>query len=149
MRGVSVGSCISLVSDNGFEFLGGIDVLLDFLLNGGALAKVLCLVDFKHLGCEVCRIAGAEFLYGINTGCFEKFGELGAYTLDAEEVCMVDPGEDEIVADAGFFLESLATLCVLTFFQKLIYGFDACSDKLFSINGADTLNVDDFVSHNL
>jgi len=149
MRGVSVGSCISLVSDNGFEFLGGIDVLLDFLLNGGALAEVLYLVDFEHLGCEVCSVAGTEFLYGIYTGCFEKFGELRAYTFDAEEVCMVDPGEDEVVADAGNFLKSLAAFCVLTFFQKLIYGFDACSDKLFSINGADTLNVDDFVSHNL
>jgi hypothetical protein len=62
---------------------------------------------------------------------------------------MIDPGEDEIATDAGLFFKSLAALRAATFFEKLIYSLDAGSNEFFGVHGADSLNVDNFVSHNL
>ena len=61
-----------LVGYLGFQFLGKIDEFLDFLLHGSALAQVLGLVDFQHLGGQVGGIAVTEFLDGIYAGGFQE-----------------------------------------------------------------------------
>ena len=60
---------------------------------------------------------------------------------------MVNPSEDELTGDFSLFLKLLAALCGLACLEKLVYGFDACSYKLFSINRSDALDVDNLVSH--
>ena len=137
---------IDLVGYLGFEFLGGIDVLLDFFLDGGALAKVLGLVDFQHLGGQVGGVAVAKFLHGVHTGGLQELGELRANALYAEEVGMIHPGEDEVTTDTGLVFQFFTSLGSSALFKKLIYGFNANCNEFFCINGADTLNVDDFVS---
>ena len=60
---------------------------------------------------------------------------------------MVYPSEDEVSADTGLVFKFLAALGSGALFKKLIYGFNAYCNKLFGINRADSLDVNDFVSH--
>ena len=138
-----------LVGDLRFEGLGGVDELLDFGLGGDAAGEMFLLVDFEHLLCEVVGAAGREFLYGVHAGGFKQLGELGTYTMDAEEVSMVDPCEDEFVRNAGGFFEFCAAFRASAAFEQLIDCEDACSNEFFAVDGADALDVFDFVGHNI
>ena len=129
------------------EDLGLVDHLLDHNLGGNNLGEILLLVHLSHLGDEVGGDPMLKFLHGVNTGGLEKLGELGAYTLDTEEVSMVDPCEDKLASDSGDLLELFAALRGLSFLKKLIYSYNAGGDKLLSVDRTNALDVDNLVSH--
>ena len=107
---------------------------------------MLLLVDLGNLGGEVRGVAVAEFLHGVHAGGLEQLGELRADALDAEQVRMVHPREDEVVTDAGGLLDFLAALRGGAFLKQLGDGLNTGGDELLSVDRADTLDVDDLVS---
>ena len=108
---------------------------------------MLGLVDFQHFGGEVGSVAVAEFLHGVHTGGFQQFCELRADTLNTEKVCVIHPGEDEVSTDTGFFFQLLTAFGGGTGGKQFFICVDTCSDEFFCENRANTLNVNNFVSH--
>ena len=136
-----------LVGHDRIEGLGELDELRDFLLDRGAAAEVLLFVHLGELGGEIRSIAVAELFHGVHTGGLEQFGELRADTLDAEQVRMVHPRENAAVIDTGGILDGLTALGVGALLEELVYGFNADANELLGVHRADTLNVDNLVSH--
>ena len=108
---------------------------------------MLLLIDLGHLCNEVGGDPVLEFLHGVDSGCLEKFGELRTDALDAEEICMVYPCEDELAGNAGCLLKFLAALGSLSPFKELVNCFNACGDEFLGIDRSYALNVDNLVSH--
>lgn len=87
---------------------------------------MLLFVHLKEFGGEVRGVAVAEFLHGIHTGGLEQFGELRADAVDAEQVGVVDPGEDTAVVDTGRLFDGLTALgigALLGFLFFLLFYF--------------------------
>ena len=98
----------SSIGDNGFESLGSFHHLLNLLQRRYATNEVLLIVGLFQLWLQVFWHAVTEFLHGVHAGSFQKFSKLRTYALDAEEVCMVGPAEDEFVTDVGLLCQLLA-----------------------------------------
>lgn len=108
---------------------------------------MLFVVDLFHLCCEVLGIAMAEFLYGVDTGCLKKFGKLRTDAVDAEQVGVVGPAQNQFWADAGFFGEFFASFRGGCRLQQVVGSFDAGVFKCACIGFANTLDFDNFISN--
>ena len=80
-----------------------VDHLLNFAHGRHTVADVLSSVGLLQLRLQILCHAMTEFLHGINTSSFEQLGKLRTYTVDAEQVGMVGPAQDELLADACLF----------------------------------------------
>ena len=136
-----------LVCHLSWKFLSLIDHLLYLLLYWDTTYKMLLLVHFNHLCCEIVSSAVSKFLYCINTSCLKKFSELRAYTLHAIKICMVAPLEDKFARDASLLLESLTASWSRTFFTKLSGIIYARCNEFLSISCAYAFDINYFVCH--
>ena len=57
------------------------------------------LVDLNELGGKVGGYAVAQLLDGVHAGSLEQLGELRADAVDAEQVGMVGPPQDQFLGD--------------------------------------------------
>ena len=64
----------------------------------------------------------AEFLYCVYACCFEQLRELGTYAVDAHQVGMVCPSEDELCGNAACLCQFFSACWLCTFLQKVVYG---------------------------
>ena len=135
------------IGHQGLEFLCLLNHLHQFLDGGNAANKMLGVVGFLHLLCEVLGYAMTELLDGIDAGCLEQFGKLRTYALDSEQVGMVGPLQDELLADACLFCQGSTAFRSGTLCQQVLYLNDACLLELRSISLAYALDVDNLVSH--
>ena len=90
----------------------------------------------------------AQFLDGVDTGSFKQFGELRANAIDAEQVGMVGPLQNQFLADAGLLGDELAARGSLTCIKQLLNSLDTCSNQFGCIYVPNTLNVNNLVIHN-
>lgn len=110
---------------------------------------MLLLVDFLHLGDEVRGDSVTEFLNGVHPGGLKKLGELRANTLDAEQIRVVHPHENQLAGDSGLLFKFLASLGCFSSLKKLIDSVDSGCGEFLRIDRADALDVNNFVNHNL
>ena len=90
----------------------------------------------------------AELLDGVNAGSFEQLGKLWAYAVDAEEVGMVRPAQNELLADARGLSQFLAYLGGSSFVKQLADLINSGSLQFLGVNLAYTFDVNNLVIHN-
>ena len=90
-----------LVGHFGFEFLGLVDHLLNLRDGGHTATDVELGVDLLQLRLQVLSHTVTELLDGVDASFFQQLGELRTYAVDAEEVGVVGPAQDEFVASAS------------------------------------------------
>ena len=90
-----------------------------------------------------------ELLHGVNTGSFEQLGKLRTYTVDAEQVSMVGPLQNQFLADACLFSQSLTSLRGSTLLKQFAYFVNTSGNEFLCLNIANTFNVNNLVIHNL
>ena len=137
------------VLHDGFHLLGLGNHLLDFLDSGDAVGEVLLGVHGLHLGVEVGGDAVAELLDGVHTGGLEQLGELAGDALDAEEVGMVGPLEDELLADARGLGGLLAAALGGALGQQVVRGLQTGGFQLGGVHVADAFDLFKLVCHNV
>ena len=102
--------CLILVCHLWLEFLGLVDHLLNLAHGRHTVADVLSGVGLLQFRLQVLCHAMTELLHGVNTSGLEQLGELRSYTVDAEQVGMVGPLQDEFLADASLLCQGLTSL---------------------------------------
>ena len=73
-------------------------------------------VDFLQFGLQVLGHTVTELLDGVDASLLEQLGKLRAYAVDAEQVGMVGPAQNQLLADAcglGQFLAALGGSALL------------------------------------
>ena len=100
--------CLILVCHLWLEFLGLVDHLLNLAHGRHTVADVLRCIGFLQLRLQVLCHAMAELLHGVNTGSFEQLGKLRTYTIDAEQVAMVCPLQNQLRTDFRCLCQLLA-----------------------------------------
>ena len=88
-----------------------------------------------------------EFLHGVYASCFQQFSKLWADSIDAIEVGVVGPAQDELSADASFVFQCLASSRFLALLKQFFSSVNAGSNEFFCIHRANALDVDNLVSH--
>ena len=88
-----------------------------------------------------------ELLHGVNASSFEQLRELSCDAIDAHQVSVVGPLQDELAADAGCFSNSDAALGGSTLLQKVVSSSNTSSDEFLGVNLADAFDLINLVSH--
>ena len=92
--------------------LGLRDPARDFGLARDAAHELLALVDGREHASEVAAVALGEFGDAIDPGCFEQVGVLAADAVDAAQISVVDPLQQQPLADPGLLRQRLAAAAV-------------------------------------
>lgn len=86
-----------LVGHDWLKLLRLLNHFLDFRDSGNSIAEIFLLVYLYHLCLKICSDSMAELFYGVDASSFEKFCELTCYAIDAEEIGVVDPCENQLL----------------------------------------------------
>ena len=113
------------------------------------VADVLSGVGLLQFRLQVLCHAMTELLHGVNTSGLEQLGELRSYTVDAEQVGMVGPLQDEFLADASLLCQGLTSLRGSTLLEQFTYFVNTSGNEFLCVNIANTFNVNNLVIHNL
>ena len=105
-------------------------------------------IDLLQLRLQVLGHTVTELLDGVDASLLQKLGELRAYAVDAEEVGMVRPAQDELLADARGLGQLLTALGGCTLLKQFAYLVDTCGNEFLCINVAYSFDVDNLVIHN-
>ena len=143
------GSLLCLVSHLWFQFLGLVDHLLYLSDCGNTAADVELSVDLFELRLQVLGYTVTELLHGVNTCLLQQLGKLRTYAVDAEQVGMVRPAQNQFLADFCCFCQSLAALGVCTLLEQFAYLVDTSGCQLLCIDVAYTFDVNNLVIHNV
>ena len=106
-------------------------------------------VDLLELRLQVFCYAMTELLDGVDASLLEQLRELRAYAVDAEQVGMVGPAQNQFLADACGLCQLFAALGGSALLEQFAYFVDTCGNQLLCINVAYTFDVDNLVIHNL
>ena len=131
------------------KFLGLVDHLLNLAHGRHTVADVLSGVGLLQFRLQVLCHAMTELLHGVNTSGLEQLGELRSYTVDAEQVGMVGPLQDEFLADASLLCQGLTSLRGSTLLEQFTYFVNTSGNEFLCVNIANTFNVNNLVIHNL
>ena len=82
------------------KLLGLVDHLLHLTYSRHAATDVILGVDLLQLRLQILCYPVTELLHGVNPGLLQQFRELRTYAIDAEQVGMVCPAEDQFLGDA-------------------------------------------------
>ena len=100
-----------LVSHLRLQLLSLLDHLLHLRQGGYTAADVVLLVDLHQLRLQILSHAMTELLHGVDASLLKQLSELRAYAVNTEQVGMVGPAENELLADLRGFSQLLAALC--------------------------------------
>ena len=106
------------------------------------------LINLCELRLQVLCHAVAELLDGVDASLLEQLGKLGTYAIDAEQVGVVGPAENELFADARGLCQLLAALGGGTLLEQLAHLLNTCGNQLLSISVAYSFDVNNLVIHN-
>ena len=124
-----------------------VDHLLNLADSGNTSADVELSVDLLQLRLQVLSHTVTELLDGVNASLLEQLRELRTYAVDAEQVGMVGPAQDQLLADACSLCQLLAALGGSTLLEQFTYLVDTCGNELLCINVAYSFDVDNLVIH--
>ena len=74
-----------------------LDHFLDFGDSRNSVAEIFLLIDLYHFGLKICCDTMTELFHGVDASSLKKFRKLTSYAIDAEEVGMVDPCENQLL----------------------------------------------------
>lgn len=97
---------------------------------------------------EVGRNAVAQFLHGVNTGGLEELGKLTGYALDAEEIGMVCPFQNQFLGNTCLFSQLFTAFLRGSLFEQFFGSFHTCHAKLIGVHVANAFDIDNFVRQN-
>ena len=90
-----------------------------------------------------------ELLDGVDACLLEQLSKLRTYAVDAEQVGVVGPTQNQFLADACGICQFLASLGGSTLLEQFTYFVDTSGNQLLCINVAYSFDVDNLVIHNL
>ena len=82
------------------KFLGLVDHLLNLARSGNASADVELGIDLLELRLQIFCYTVTELLDGVDACLFQQLGKLWPNAIDAEEVGMVRPAQNQFLTDA-------------------------------------------------
>ncbi len=88
-----------------------------------------------------------QFFDGVHAAGLQQFSKLRTYAIDAIQVAVVRPLQNQLAADAGLLLQCLTACGLCTFLQQFCIGLNTCCNQFLGVNFTYTLNVNYFVSH--
>ena len=130
------------------KFLGLVDHLLNLARSGNASADVELGIDLLELRLQIFCYTVTELLDGVDACLLQQLGKLWPNAIDAEEVGMVRPAQNQFLTDACCFSQLLATLGGGALLEQFTYFVDTCGNEFLCINVAYTFDVDNLVIHN-
>ena len=134
-RSAERGFCC-LVSHLRLQFLGLVDHLLNLSHSRNTSADVELGVDLLELRLQVLCHTVTELLNGVDASLLEQLRELRTYAVDAEQVGMVGPAQNQLLADACGIGQLLAALGGSTLLEQFTYFVDTSGNQLLCINVA-------------
>ena len=138
-----------LVGHLRLKLFGLVDHLLYFADGWYTAADVELSVDFLQLRLQVLCHTVTELFDGVDASLLEQLRELRAYAIDAEQVGMVGPAQNQLLADACGLGQLLAALGGSTLLEQFAHFVDTCGNQLLCKNVAYSFDVDNLVIHNL
>lgn len=100
------------------QFFRLIDHFGQFDHRGYASAQMLLFIDLDEFFLKVFRHTVGKLFYSVHPGSFKQFGKLSGYTLDAEEIGMVDPCQYQLFRYPSHLGYLFATLLVSPAFRR-------------------------------
>ena len=116
---------------------------LDFTHGGLRADDLVLVVVLCHRRGQVRRVALGQLGGRVDAGGLEQVGVLGAYALEAHEITVVDPLEDQRRVDPGRLGELVAPIGRGADGEQLVGRLDPCRAELGSLGRADTLDLFD------
>ena len=98
-------------------------------------------IDFLELRLQILCHTVTELLDGVDASLLEQLRELRAYAIDTEEVGMVGPAQNQLLADACGVCQLLAALGGSTLLEQFTYFVDTSGNQLLCINVAYSFDV--------
>ncbi len=108
---------------------------------GDASNQRLLLVDVFHTLVKVGRVALGQFHHSVYARLFQQIGILLGHALDAIQVNMVHPGEDEALGDPGLIGDILAAAAGRAINDKIRNRVNFDGPQLLPVSSTDSFDV--------